>query len=144
MYGFNGNEIILLLTHNKLLTFSLNNIGSHEPQRKHLWKYICELKPENRLFVEFNDLKSSIYSNQYMCTPQIFEVVGVWSFDQYISQFTFNIGYNNSNYSNPQSILLHNKLLLPITICCHLKKNYIVPWIPRCTEVTCSNETHQY
>ena len=91
MYGFNGNEIILLLTHDKLLTFCLINIGSHEPQRKHLWKYICILKPENRLFVEFNDLKSSICSNPCVCTPHMFEIVGVWSFDQYISQFTWKI-----------------------------------------------------
>ena len=82
---------------------------------------MCELKPENQLFVEFNDLKSSICSNQFVCAPQMFEVIGVWSFHEYISQFTWNIGYNNNDYSKPQSILLHNKLLLPITIFSHLK-----------------------
>ena len=93
------------------------------------WENICELKPENRLFVEFNDLKSSICSNPYVCCPQMFEVVGVWSFDQYISQFTWNIGYNNSDYSNPQLILVHNKLLLLITIL-SFKKNLHWPMNP--------------
>ena len=47
------------------------------PREDHLRKYICELKPENQLFVEFNDLKSSVCSNPGVCTPQMFEIVGV-------------------------------------------------------------------
>ena len=97
--------------------FAWLTLAHMNPRENHLWKYICELKPENQLFVEFiNDLISSICSDPCVCTPQMFEIVGVWSFDQYISQFTWNIGYNNNNYSNPQSILLDNKFLLPITI----------------------------
>ena len=95
--------------------FAWLTLAHMSPRENHLWKYICVLKPENQLFVEFNDLKSSICSNPYVCAPQIFEIVEVWSFDLYISQFAWNIGYNNNNYSNPQSILLQNKLLLPIT-----------------------------
>ena len=98
------------------LHFTWLTLAHMSPKENHLWKYICELKPENQLFGEFNDLKSSICSNPCVCTPQMFEITEVWSFGDCISQFTWNIGYNNNNYSNPQSILLHNKLLLPITI----------------------------
>ena len=87
MCGFNGKEIIVLLLM-RYWHFAWLTLAHISPRENHLWKYICELKRENQLFVEFNDLESLICSGPYVCTPQLFEIVGVWSFDQYISQFT--------------------------------------------------------
>ena len=83
--------------------FAWLTLAHMSPRENQLWKYICVLKPENQLFVEFNDLKSSMCSNPCAYTAQMFEIVGVWSFDQYISQLWHDL--------RKPDVMAHTKIL---------------------------------